>query len=304
MQVACVVPLYPPTSRVGAWLATHAYLSHLASQGWQVDVYRYLTRGDRYAIDGVTVQDLPKRISADVFVGHLGDNGTAAKYAKGRPLVQFVHGWVDHHVERLVGGVVVANSHATARWIDRPCVVCEPITDPTVHAASPGDAVTLVNLAEVKGGRLFHLLTQSMPDTRFIGVRGGWGRQFIRRAANVTISPPVEDMRTVWSQTRILLMPSEREAWGMAGVEAMCSGIPVIAHPTDGLVESLGDAGIFVDRRDLAGWRAAIEQLGDPTEWAAASAKAKHRAAVLASDTQARLARFIDAVEQLVAVKA
>jgi hypothetical protein len=305
VQVACVVPLYPPTSRVGAWLATHAYLSHLAARGHRVDVWRYLTRGDTYELDGVTVRSLPfGRIDADVFVGHLGDNGTAARFAKGRPLVQMIHGWTKDHEERLVGDVFVANSHATARWVDRGCVVCPPITDPAAHTVTPGDAVTLVNLAEVKGGRLFHLITQSMPNTRFVGVRGGWGRQFVRRAANVTIVDPVEDMRTIWSQTRVLLMPSEREAWGMVGVEAFCSGIPVVAHPTEGLVESLGDAGIFVDRGDLPGWRAAIERLSDPDEWQAASDRALTRACELAEDIPARLDRFAEAVESLVAVKA
>jgi hypothetical protein len=305
VQVACVVPLYPPSSRVGAWLATHAYLSHLATQGHQVNVWRYLTRGDTYELDGVTVHSRPYgHIDADVFVGHLGDDGSAFRAAAGRPLVQMVHGWVKDLDSRLCGDLIVCNSHATARWIPAESIVCEPITDPAVHTVTPGDAVTLVNLADKKGGALFNLIARSMPDVQFLGVRGSYGRQVIRHNPNMTVEDHVLDMRDVWRRTRVLLMPSERETWGMAGVEAMCSGIPVVAHPTDGLVESLGDAGIFVDRRDFAGWRAAIERLNDPDEWAAASDVALTRAMQLATDIPTRCERFTEAVESLVAVKA
>jgi glycosyltransferase involved in cell wall biosynthesis len=93
-------------------------------------------------------------------------------------------------------------------------------------------------------------------------------------------------------------MPSERETWGMTGVEAMASGIPVIAHPTPGLLESLGDAGVFVDRSDADGWVEQIERLHDPTEWATASAKALTRAAELRDLMRDDIARFVTEVER------
>ena len=93
----------------------------------------------------------------------------------------------------------------------------------------------------------------------------------------------------------VLLMPSIAETWGRTGIEAMCFGIPVIAHPTPGLRESLGDAGIFVDRNDLAGWVGAIRSLDDPDEYARRSAAALARVAEL--DTAADLDRFADYVE-------
>ena len=51
------------------------------------------------------------------------------------------------------------------------------------------------------------------------------------------------------------------ESYGRVAVEAACCGIPTIAHPTPGLVESLGEAGIFVDRNDHARYAAEIERL-------------------------------------------
>ncbi|MFI1769152.1 glycosyltransferase family 4 protein [Streptomyces sp. NPDC020800] len=58
----------------------------------------------------------------------------------------------------------------------------------------------------------------------------------------------------VYSRSRVMLMPSLYESWGRVAVEAFASGIPVIAHPTPGLVESLGEAGIFAYRDDLNAW--------------------------------------------------
>lgn len=110
--------------------------------------------------------------------------------------------------------------------------------------------------------------------------------------------PTTKDMRTVWAQTRILLMPSAFETWGMVGVEAMCSGIPVIAHPTTGLRESLGDAGIFADRNNPAEWVDAIRRLDDPAAYRAASERAFARVRQL--DPRKSLRRFARAVEALV----
>ncbi|MFE4971343.1 glycosyltransferase [Kitasatospora sp. NPDC056651] len=50
----------------------------------------------------------------------------------------------------------------------------------------------------------------------------------------------------VYARSRVVLMPSSHESWGRVGVEAFASGIPVIAHPTPGLAECLGHAGIYV----------------------------------------------------------
>ncbi|MFE2879219.1 hypothetical protein ACFXG6_32815 [Streptomyces roseus] len=42
-------------------------------------------------------------------------------------------------------------------------------------------------------------------------------------------------------------------------VQAFSSGIPVIAHPTLGLIESLGSAGIYAYRDDLNAWLDALQ---------------------------------------------
>ena len=56
-------------------------------------------------------------------------------------------------------------------------------------------------------------------------------------------------------------MPSSYESWGRVATEAILNGIPVIAHPTEGLMENLGESGIFIDRDNTDAWVTEIKKL-------------------------------------------
>jgi glycosyltransferase involved in cell wall biosynthesis len=175
-----------------------------------------------------------------------------------------------------------------------------PPVDAAEYATTPGECITLINLSEDKGASVFYRLAERLPDQRFLGVVGGYGKQVIEEAPNVEVLPhvPADRIRDdVYAQTRILLMPSAHESWGRTGIEAMSSGIPVIAHPTEGLQESLAGAGIFADRDDLDAWETAVRLLLDKRRWNGASRRAKKRATEL--DPAADLERWCLAVEEL-----
>lgn len=308
MKIFGFTPCYPPRSRVGSWLTTHVFLTALAQRGHTVTVMPWMQRREPdYEHDGITIVARSRQIvervaAADVVVSHHGDNGLASRLAQqaGVTSVRMVHS-VPHPTHRLTSrtALVVANSKATAdqlRW-SGPMIVCPPPTFPERHRTTPGAHVTLVNLSRDKGGELFWELARRMPDVRFLGVQGGYGVQIESELDNVVVLPTQDDMRTVWGLTRILLMPSKHESWGLTGVEAMCSGIPVIAHPTAGLRESLGGAGIFIDRHDPAGWERMLRRLLRPTGWDVASQLALGRVEQL--DPHASVQRFCAAVERL-----
>lgn len=186
-----------------------------------------------------------------------------------------------------------------------PTLTTWPAVDPTPFTgmpATPGKRVTLINLNEEKGGHLFWHLAENMPKRTFLGVRGAYGQQVVpeRLPENTTLlsHQTPEHMRTVYSNTRVLLMPSEYESYGRTAIEATHCGIPVIAHPTPGLREALGDAGIFVDRRDIDGWQREINRLHSPTAWRKASAAARARAAQLTPEKD--LTRFVEEIERTV----
>ena len=271
-------------SPIGAPISNHRFLDHLETRGHTI--HRCWNLPDDLADFDVLV------------MGGTTVEGFAIKAARNDVnVVAVVHSDLRPQLADLVD-LVVWNSETTRQ--NRPGIVCHPPTNPADYRTTPGDHVTLVNLSEEKGGELFDRIARGMPDTKFLGVTGGYGRQMRMNESNIEVIPSTHNMRDdVYARTRILAMPSVRESWGMVGVEAMASGIPVIAHPTPGLRESLGDAGIFVDRSDVHAWIDELRRLEDPAEYAAAAALALTRSAEL--DPLDSLDRFADAVESLVA---
>ena len=173
-------------------------------------------------------------------------------------------------------------------------MVLYPLIEPAHYRVDEtGDALVLVNCCEEKGGQLFWELARLMPERRFLGVYGGWGWQIIPKPMlpNCEVMDHTLDPRDIYRQTRIVLMPSQdlgtpktgnwTESFGRIGIEAAASGIPTIAHPTPGLVESLGAAGTFCDRYEPSQWIEAIRLLDAKAEYAEVSAAALKRSGEL-----------------------
>lgn len=309
-------------------------LTALADRGHRVDVSLSRQTGAPYELDGVRVFPAtadPKRDlwgiwhpRPDLLVTHLENSPrvTALGRLNQVPVAVAVHNGLPQTFEPLRApwaraDLVVANSEwLTARTEvavpDATVVTVRPIADPDIYATTPGDRVTLINLRRTaftpestnghsKGGELFAALAARMPDTGFLGVTGAYGvQQDLAGHPNVEVVDHVPHHRMVadvFARTRILLVPSSYESWGRVASEAMCSGIPAIAHPTDGLLECLGPAGIFVDRKDVAGWEKALRGLAHPATWSAASARSRARAEVLAELRGPDLDRWCDAAE-------
>lgn len=303
MRVMAMLPAYPPGQGVGSWIMTHTLMAALVARSHHADVVLTATDGDPYVLDGVHVwphtgKSDPFRFvdDAHVLVAHAGSAARPATIGelRGIPVVQIAHstGVVsDQEIRKRPVSLTVFNSeHMAERFAGLPgrSIVIRPPVHPADYETVPGDAITLINLSEDKGGQLFYQLADRFPDRRFLGVLGGYGVQVMPAGpgdvpnVEVLSHVPADQMRDqVYARTRVLLMPSAHESWGRTGVEAFCSGIPVIAHPTDGLRESLGAAGVFVDRDDVAGWEQALRYLLDGRHWRAASRKAKARAAEL-----------------------
>lgn len=180
-------------------------------------------------------------------------------------------------------------------------VVHPPVIPEEHRVPRPGTHVTLVNLSRDKGVDTWHGAAAMLGSLPFLGVTGAHGKQVTRGVrGNVRIIPQTSDMRRdVWARTRVLTAPSVYESYGMAAVEALASGIPVIAHPTLGLREALGDAGVFIDRSDTRAWVAAIRALyRDGPERARKVEAARARSAFLAEQSRLELARWIEVMER------
>jgi glycosyltransferase involved in cell wall biosynthesis len=315
LDIAARVHAYVPEHNAGAETMLHSMLRALVARGHRCTAWlaRYSAARESYEIDGVRVVPARARVDgtwtkADVLISHLENVDPTAAIAKGYgiPYVILAHNTfypTKKSIDEAHPALVVYNSE----WMrdelgDNPNgIVINPSVDVAEYATKPGDAVTIVNATATKGAEVFYELAKRFPDTPFLAVGGAYGVQLGSELPNVEQIPhvPFNRMRDeVYSRSKVLLMPSDYESWGRVGTEAMCSGIPVIAHPTPGLKENLGDAGIFVDRADVDRWEKALKTLlGNEKTYAKASENALKRAAEL--DADADLDRWCDAIESL-----
>ncbi|MFJ7998943.1 glycosyltransferase family 4 protein [Streptomyces sp. NPDC096310] len=316
----------PPEHNAGAEHMLVSMLRPLVERGHDVQVWlsRYGKAHQEYEYRGIKVIPLESRLDfpsavrrADVLLAHLETVPSTASLARGygKPLVVVCHN--THRPsfrDAAAGGTALAVYNS--QWMEREAelflaeypksvrpersLVVRPPVFAEEYATKPGKAITLINCNEAKGGKVLEALAKRMPDQQFLAVRGAYGEQVLPDLPNVEIVEHVrgEDMREqVYARTKVLLMPSSYESWGRAGCEALASGIPVLAHPTPGLCESLGEAGLFVDRNDLDGYEAVLRKLLTPAEYRLASKRAKARSAEL--DPAAELAAWCSAIEGL-----
>jgi glycosyltransferase involved in cell wall biosynthesis len=67
----------------------------------------------------------------------------------------------------------------------------------------------------------------------------------------------------LFARALVFVLPSYMEGFGMPAVEAMVSGVPVVAANRGALPEVVGSAGYLVDAEDAAAMAQAIETLVD-----------------------------------------
>jgi glycosyltransferase involved in cell wall biosynthesis len=119
--------------------------------------------------------------------------------------------------------------------------------------------VTLITISAHKGGYQLIEIAKCLPHVKFLGV----GDQGIQDTtiSNIKYISNTRNIREIYEQSSIILMPSAYESWGMVASEAICGGIPVIASQTPGLKENLDYAGIFVPLHSIQQWVDAIQKL-------------------------------------------
>lgn len=287
LKILWHIHAYPPVHNAGAEWMAH-------------EMNRYLMRNHEIRVlsswagefEGIPVIDdsNPARMNnqyvwADVVISHLGRSGIAFNKSRqyNKPFLFVSHNTHPYHfcrVEVYRNVYVIHNAEWSMRALmyKRPGIVVNPPVDFRRWKKSKGDMIGLINLNENKGGQILEHIARMMPDKRFLAVRGMYGRQHETYPGNVEVIDNTPDIQSVYNRCGIILMPSDYESWGRVGVEAMACGIPVIAHPTPGLRESLAGAGTFVKRTEINLWVDAIRKLDDRDAYISARKASLQRA--------------------------
>lgn len=326
MKILFVAHMWCPIHNAGGETTVHSAMREMVKRGHDVSVIcKPQSEGEGakfsdYEFEGVKVFKCPLRndqawirkrteqIKPDILITHLDLTTQAMQLAVDTklPLAHWVHNTMSFsvwHVSPSKCQLAIFNSNWVAgchKWKGKS-IVLHPTVEPDRYRCERGTKITLVNPTPGKGADTFYALAKMLPDYEFLTVKSVYGEQIAPPNINPKLHPNVEtmehtaDIREVFRKTKVLLMPSLYESYGRVAVEAACSGIPTIAHPTPGLLEALGDAGLFCHRDEPQEWRKAIERLySDDVYYKGRSSKALKLAATL--DPEGEFDRLEDAL--------
>ena len=142
-----------------------------------------------------------------------------------------------------------------------------------------------------------------------LGGYGGQKEEFISMIADswamrdgrVDIVEYVERMEDVWDATKLFIFPSRFEGYGMAAVEPMMHGVPVMVQDYPSIREAVGDSAIIMPYgEDSREWVETIEELFfDDEEYEEYKAKGYERIQQLEDRENEQMEQFITFMENI-----
>lgn len=319
MKIVSYVHAYVPNHNGGAETTLHDLNRALINAGHDVTVVvkENPSKGFRedYEFEGVKVlHATDKRFivgqitGADLILTHLECSVRATLLGKTFrvPVAQIIHndidltrGYLAHNPDFVIYNTNWIRDKFEEEFGHLPSIVIHPPVIAGNYKVDRGKKVTLVNLFERKGSRLFYSLAERLPNVEFLGVVGGYGKQDIRHdLPNVEIMEYSPDIRKAYEKTKLILMPSLYESYGRVGCEAAASGIPAIVADTPGLREALGDAGTYLSPTDVDAWETALRASLTPRKYGALSRVALERSEALDTMAKEELDTFVLYCEQ------
>jgi glycosyltransferase involved in cell wall biosynthesis len=203
----------------------------------------------------------------------------------------------------------IYNTETSAQLWGEPeaLVLHPPINKLPTKTSTNGDAYTLLSSLSNKGVQVVLDLAKQYPDQRFIVVRSPaeptHGIKDLEELAsqldNLELHPrvPPEEVHKYLKQTRILLVPSRYETYGMSAIEAAGYGIPSVHVDTPHVREGIGDAAVLVPPLDLGRTASGIELIEKDYEKYSLNSRA--RAEFIAARQEVELEKFSDFINNV-----
>jgi glycosyltransferase involved in cell wall biosynthesis len=180
---------------------------------------------------------------------------------------------------------IVANSSAAARRLRREGVAASKIRlipngialDRFVEPAPPDDRLRIITVANLRREKAHEVLIDAAarlrakhPRVEFLIVGDGPRRAELEAmartrglAASLSFLGQRDDVPALLASSHVFVLPSRSEASPNSVIEAMASGLPVVAAAAGGLLEIIDQerTGLLVHPDDLPGFVRAIDRL-------------------------------------------
>ncbi len=297
IRMLWIIHSYVPFVNAGSEVCAHTINKHFMTKPYKYDIWVACPGYQKQTYEGVRCFDLHDTetlfkvlSSAHVLHSHSYIYRKQMRWLSritGLPFVEWVHTdnyvrsvqsdkWIDPEIQKRYWTVFNSASLKESRKLLGNVASNDYIMNPAVdyrHYSVSEEMhdrmyVTLSNVNENKGGKLLIQLARAMPDIQFQGILGGYRSQIIEHGIpNLKYIANTTQIKDVYAQTWVLIMPSREETWGRTAIEAMSSGIPVIAAPTPGLRECCKDGALFCDRDDVDAWVTTLGKLKKDREF-------------------------------------
>lgn len=153
----------------------------------------------------------------------------------------------------------------------------EPSSSIVVHLGLIGKPY-VVALASTQSHKNIALLTRAfaLPELASIQLilvggssRADFAAHGIDLPDNVTLAGRISDgeLRALYERALCVAFPSRTEGFGLPPLEAMLLGCPALVAPCGALPEVCGDAALYADPDDAAGWAALIRKFAQEPDW-------------------------------------
>lgn len=166
------------------------------------------------------------------------------------------------------------------------------ITDSTLDVLHVGNDVPRKRIDRLL--RIVDAVRSTGLDVRLVRVGSPLTRTHKRLAAHLNL-PLVElphldrdVLRAVYARSAVVLLPSDREGFGLPVIEAFAAGRPAVISDIPSLREVSGGLARWVAPDDIRGWVDAITTALKPTDVAVGEYARRAHAATLTWDTHAR----------------
>jgi hypothetical protein len=203
----------------------------------------------------------------------------------------------------------IYNTQTSARLWGEPgaLVLHPPIKNIQSNTTFNGDAYTCLSSLKNKGVEVVLSLAEKYPNKRFIIVRSPADpthglndlEERASRLSNVELQPRVapEEVYKYLKQTRILLVPSRYETYGMSAIEAAAYGIPSVHVDTPHVREGIGDAAVLISPLSVEEAASGIDLI--ESNYEAFSIKAKKRFEWLLERQESELENLVNFIENI-----
>jgi len=186
-------------------------------------------------------------------------------------------------------------------------VLHPPISKLPAKLSNTGDAYTMLSSLVNKGVETVLELAKKYPNKRFMIIRSPAENTHglpdledrVAKLSNVELHPRVapEEVYKYLEQTRILLVPSRYETYGMSAIEAAGYGIPSIHVDTPHVREGIGNAAILIPPLDVNAAAKGIDAI--EKDYEKFSKKARAKAEWLQKRQEKELKDFVDFIDNL-----